>query len=529
MNSDEQIEVAPKRRTGTSWQLAHTHQYLLLSFSLGILSLGISIWELKVTNVLSFYDSGTYLAGSMNLINGVLPYRDFTFVQPPGILLILSPVALLGKVFWSHGAFLLGRILTALVSALNVGILAWLLRERGRIAMLIGALGLALLPVGALETASIKLEPYCLFFILVASIVLLRESSSKSELPSRTLFIGGLLFGVAGLIKIFAFLPFLAMVIALYPNNRRRVMTFIGAAGTGFVVLASPFFIASPRDFTSEVLIEQLFRKSSSGETMGVIQRLIAMVGLSGTWLSSHVVAIAIPLTAAALFALVTYLRPPGHTSLDSFFLWASIFTVTGLLTAAQFINYYGYFSVPFLLGTFGIVVNRLSERLGWSIERLPVSSSVRRLTTAIAGATLMLLAFSLALYTTTYYSNLSRVHGFHVPAVAPVTKLIPAGACVIYDNVGIGITADRWPSSLPNCPHVIDPYGLWLAWGYHLIPAAPAFTAEWRSYFERAQFVVLGLPRSNVIPWNHGLHSWFAANYHLIYGTYPTYIYAKN
>ncbi len=491
--------------------------------------MGISIWELRVTNVLSFYDSGTYLAGSMNLINGVMPYRDFTFVQPPGILLVLSPVALLSKILGGHDAFLLGRILTAVVAALNVGVLAWLLRQRGRIAMLIGALGLALLPVGALETASIKLEPYCLFFVLMGSIVLLRESNSPTALSKRSLIIGGLLFGFAGLIKIFAFLPFMAMIVSLYPNNRRHVLTFVSAAGAGFAILASPFFILSPRNFTSQVLIEQLFRKSSPGASMSVIQRLIAMVGLSGTWLASHASAVSIPLAGAVLLVLFAYFRPLRRTSLDSFFLWASVFTVVGLLSAAQFINYYGYFSVPFLLGLLGIAFNRLSEPAKSFTNLLSMSPSTRRLTTFPAVTALFLLIFSLALYTTTFYSNLSRVHGFHTPAVAPVTKFIPAGACAIYDDIAIGINANRWPSSVPNCPHIIDPYGMWLAWGNHLTATPAAFTDKWQLYFENAKFVVLGLPNSDVIAWNANLHQWFTHHFHLIYGNYPTYIYAKS
>lgn len=502
---------------------------LLLALCLGLICLGIYVWELEVSNLLSFYDSGTYLASSINLVNGILPYRDFNFVQPPGIALILSPIAFLGKFIGSHNAFFVARVLSTLVSAANVTLLAWLLRSRGRIAMVIGGLGLGLLPIGAYETAGIKLEPYCLIFILLGAIILLSETGPGQPLSRRRMIVGGLLFGLAALVKIFAFLPFIGMMIALYPNNRRRMIDFVWAAGVGFAVPVLPFFVASPGGFTSQVLVQQLFRKSSPGETLSVIQRFIAMVGLSGTWLSTHGTIVILVLAVAAVFVVVACVRPPRLTPLDSFFLWASIFTSLGLLVAAQFINYYGYFSEPFLLGLFAIALNRMSQPSRALADRLPLRPHMRKLVSTILAAALLILVVTFPFYTTTYYSNTTRTLGFHIPAVAPITNTIPAGSCVIYDDVSLGIAANRWPSSVPGCPHVIDPFGMWLAWGYHLKPAPVAFVAVWKSYFQRAQYVVLSGPKSNFIPWNHGLRKWLKSHFHLLHNKYPAFIYKKN
>ena len=43
------------------------------------------------------YDDGVYLGASLRLVEGAVPYKDFAFVQPPGILLLMSPVALVAK------------------------------------------------------------------------------------------------------------------------------------------------------------------------------------------------------------------------------------------------------------------------------------------------------------------------------------------------------------------------------------------------------------------------------------------------
>ena len=44
------------------------------------------------------YDDGPYFGSALRLAAGVLPYRDFIIVQPPGITLLMTPVALLARV-----------------------------------------------------------------------------------------------------------------------------------------------------------------------------------------------------------------------------------------------------------------------------------------------------------------------------------------------------------------------------------------------------------------------------------------------
>ena len=109
------------------------------------------------------------------------------------------------------------------------------------------------------------------------------------------------------------------------------------------------------------------------------------------------------------------------------------------------------------------------------------------------------------------------------------ITNLIPAGSCVLYSQVSYGVFSDRLASDDSSCPNVVDPNGMWLAWGDGLIAAAPNFTAEWKSYFESSQYVVMTVPYAQVIPWDQSLTSWFASNYYLLYGQSYVYIYAKD
>src|SRR5687768_6746171 len=63
------------------------------------------------------YDEGVYFSAAALLARGVIPYRDFVFVHPPGLLLVLSPAAWLSGVLGPSFAFALARHGAALVGA----------------------------------------------------------------------------------------------------------------------------------------------------------------------------------------------------------------------------------------------------------------------------------------------------------------------------------------------------------------------------------------------------------------------------
>ncbi len=77
----------------------------------------------------------------MHFITGAIPYRNFTFVQPPGIVLLMTPAAVFSRLFGTHDALELVRVLGALVTALNASLLAWVVRHRGLVAMAVAGSG----------------------------------------------------------------------------------------------------------------------------------------------------------------------------------------------------------------------------------------------------------------------------------------------------------------------------------------------------------------------------------------------------
>jgi hypothetical protein len=448
----------------------------------------------------------------------VLPYKDFTFVQPPGILLLMSPVGLFSRVFGTHDGFILARVISSVVTALNAGVLAWLVRHRGRLAMVLAGGGLAFLPVSFFVSSSLTLEPYCVLFVLLGALVVLDRDATSENVSTRRFVLGGLLLGFAALVKLWAIFPLVALALCLVPKYRRGVGVLVAAAVSSFTVLALPFLLAAPHDFVSEVFGEQLFRQAAPIQGASVGYRLLVMTGFGPTTIAPSpteaVVAFAV---VVALVALSFTVRVP-RGSLDGFFVLAAIFTGGALLYSAEFFPYYGYFFAPFLLGVVGLSVARLIAPLSATLRAMPMTKSFRRIIRVAGEAGGALVVFALVLYVTSFYTSYAWGLGLYGPEFAAITNRIPAGSCVVYTEVSYGIEADRWATSDPNCPTLVDPLGMWMAWGYQTKPATATFARTWRSDFALARYVVLSTPGDSLVGWDPNLMTWFSEHFHLTY-----------
>ncbi len=521
----ETAPTAPSARILTRLKLS---QRLAIAVGVGLLSLGLSLWQLSVPGFFNFYDSGVYFAASFHLVSGVLPYRDFTFVQPPGILLLISPVTLLSRVIGTHDGFILARVVGALITGLNAGLLAWLVRHRGRTAMLIAGAGLALLPVASFVSSGVKLEPYLICFTLVGSLAVFPDEV-RGPASNRRLAVGGLLFGVAALVKLWAFFPFIALVICLVPRYRRRVLVFIGAAAAGFIAFCLPFFLSAPKSFVSEVFIEQLARKSTAANNGGVMWRLRDMTGFFDTSLAPTDKEVVVAFALLLVLVVIAYSRRVEYETVDIYLLLAAVISVGGLLAGPDSFIYYGYFTAPFLLGVLGICVVRVGGLMRTLVGANRAPQPLRRTVSGVCALVGVALVVALIIEGTSFYSSYAYAYGYYDYPFSAITTLIPAGSCVVTDQTSYLVFSNRLRSSNSNCPDVVDPSGLWMAWGYQLIPAAPAFVAEWISYFESAQYVVLGPSNASNIPWTPSLLAWFKSNYYLIFGQPYVYVYAKD
>jgi hypothetical protein len=491
-----------------------------------LLSLGMSLWQLSVPEFLSSYDSGVYLAATIHLVSGVLPYRDFTFVQPPGILLLMSPVGAFSRVFGTHDGFILARVVSSVVTALNAGLLAWLVRHRGRLAMVLAGGGLAFLPVSFFVSSSLTLEPCCVFFVLIGAVVVLDRDATSGVVSTRRFAVGGVLLGFAVLIKLWAIFPLGALVLCLVPRYRRRVGALVAAAASCFVGLSLPFFLAAPHHFYSEVFGEQLFRQAAPIQGAGIGYRLMVMTGFGPTTIAPSATVAEIAFAIFVVLVAVSFAVRTPRGSLVGFFILSTLFIGGALLYSAEFFPYYGYFLSPFLLGVVGLSAARLVAPVRATLSAMPMTRAFRRILRVAGGTGGPLIVFASVLYVTSFYSAYAWGLGLNAPEFSAITNRIPAGSCVVYSEVSYGIEANRWASSDPNCPTPVDPLGMWMAWGYQTKPAAAAFATTWKSYFEHAQYVVLSTPGDSLIGWTPTLLAWFSDHFQLTYRHNYVFIY---
>ena len=80
---------------------------------------------------------------------------------------------------------------------------------------------------------------------------------------SRRLLLGGVAFGFAGAIKVWAIFPVLVLLLLLLCRARpasRLVSRYIAGVVAGFCIPVLPFVILAPRAFYDSVIVAQLSR-----------------------------------------------------------------------------------------------------------------------------------------------------------------------------------------------------------------------------------------------------------------------------
>ena len=196
------------------------------------------------------YDDGVYLGGAIRLISGTLPYHDFAFVQPPGILLLMAPVAVIAKVSTATHAMAAARLLTVLASALCVPLVGHLVRYRGVFVTVVSCGILAVYPDDITTAHTLILEPWMNLLLLIGVCAAFRRGRLASP---RRLFWAGVAIGFAGAVKYWAVLPALALLVVCLvtpapdgPARRRRTCGYALGVVAGFAVPVLPFAAAGP-------------------------------------------------------------------------------------------------------------------------------------------------------------------------------------------------------------------------------------------------------------------------------------------
>ncbi|QKW19447.1 tetratricopeptide repeat protein [Kitasatospora sp. NA04385] len=455
------------------------------------------------------YDDGVLLAASLRLVHGVLPYRDFTFLHPPGLPLLMAPVAALGTVVGQPVALVIARLLTALAS---VGVVAGgtlLARSRGRTAMIVTGLLLACFPLTYLAGQSLTPEPWTTLCCLIGALAAFESDGTPTRSPRR-LRLAGFALGVACTIKLWALLPAVALLFAVRVGRGRRhgdrPERRIGAALlVGAAVPLLPFLLLAPGRLVHDVIATQLVR-DSPGTPVG--ERLRFVVGLGGGPSGLHVsTGVAVGLLLAVALAAGAVHRAGRNTAQDWFLLASAALTVTAVCLSSSFYAHYGYSPGVFL----GLLVAAL---IGRTVRRID-SELVR-------GGGMAALAILTVLMVPQVCSS---VRGYLGGATDPGPRLAAAvkpGSCVLSDDPARLITADRFGAG-PACPVLVDPFGSWLADDLAHGPAQSganppeAISRVWLESMRQADYLLQVAERSTFVPWTPEVTDYFESHYVLI------------
>ena len=191
------------------------------------------------------YDDGVYFRAALALVHGRLPYSDFLFLHPPGILVALAPFALLSRLTSDPVGFAASRVAWMLLGALNALLMARLLHRKSRTAALAGGLGYALF-WPAVYSEHIALLEALSSTALIAALLLVWHPGSPRLRPAYALIAGACL-GAGAAVKIWGVVP--ALIIAAWLWHRyswREAWQLTAGTALGAGAVCAPFFCVAP-------------------------------------------------------------------------------------------------------------------------------------------------------------------------------------------------------------------------------------------------------------------------------------------
>lgn len=490
-----------------------------------VIGLGLRLFLLSRPGYLlgvTQYDDGPYFGSALRLVHGALPYRDFIIVQPPGITLVMTPAALLAQVTSTAWGMAAGRILTVLASSAGIVLVGLLARHRGPLAVALSCGAVAIFPGSLVAAHTVLLEPWVTLFCLIGAVTVLdRDRLARS---GRRLLWGGVAFGFAGAVEVWAIIP-VVVIAVLLARQIRRAALFVAGVAIGFCVPVIPFAATAPRRFYNSFFAAQLFRVVPTRTPVHKRLRLMSGIGqllhlgTTGTLIAALIIVIFV--VAAFIAAWRISGRP--LTDLDWFAVATCTLVVAAFLWYAQFFLHFPAFLAPFLGLSIGLAAGRLAGALQTGGIEAPANqrspgSWAQWAVVGLAACGVVILAVQQG------QSDLSVKPRVTPAALRAVQRIVPPGACVLSDQASFLIAADRFYSGKPGCSQMVDAIGTDYSLGHGRDAGSgaaryPAVNATWRSAFQHAQYVWLSL-RFNTrrIAWTPALRTYFGNHFTRVY-----------
>ncbi|GAA2752710.1 hypothetical protein [Amnibacterium kyonggiense] len=443
---------------------------IVVPVAIGLLAFGLRLMVLLRgggLGAIGDYDDGVYYTAAASLLHGHLPYRDFLFIQPPGIVIAALPFAAIGTAAGDSVGFALGRVAFELIGGLNAALAYFAVRRFGRTAAIVAGVVLAVLLPAVYSERSILIEPLGTLGILGCLVLLSRRDSALS------IVLAGVAAGWAVDVKITYVVPVLVILVL----GTRHRLQFAGGVAAALALGYGPFFLPAPVAAFREIVLDQLGRPVSHD----LMTRVIDIVGARpvGPLDLLHVTLLMLVLIAIAVGVALTVRG-------------AKVFPVMLLADAALLVltpswfEHYADLTAPPLALCCGIAVARLVRR----VRPTPVRGAL-----AAVVAVVVLLG------------GLATDHVEEGRAVPPqfARAVRAVGGCVTTDDPTLLVVTDVLTRDLsePRCTVWPDVSG----WTYdryaekdaHGRPVSRADNARWQravvAYLEAGHATVLVRP----------------------------------
>jgi hypothetical protein len=306
------------------------------------------------------YDPAVYYAAAVGMARGMLPYRDFLLLHPPGVPLLLLPFAALGQVTSDSTGMAAARLAMMAMGSVTAIIITRTLRSAGVVPALIGGLAYAVYWPAVYSERATWLEGPGSFLLAVALWLLIAPPRFLETRPRWTYALAGAALAFACLTKMWLAVPLLVLVVWVAAHRRWRDLGWltVGGAVAGIVPLL-PFVTALPQLWNMVVTTQFGRRRGTSDVTS---MRLEGLSGLDQVW-SGHIVTLAIVVVVvggavAALAVLVREGRLP---------LLVTVASLALLLTTPTWFRHYPTLVAPTLMMSIGfgssVVGNWLRHR----------------------------------------------------------------------------------------------------------------------------------------------------------------------
>jgi alpha-1,2-mannosyltransferase len=284
------------------------------------------------------YDGAVYYAAAAGLAHGLLPYRDFLFLHPPGIVVALVPFAALGRNMGDPYGMEAATLAWFGIGALNAVLVSRILRPLGVPAALVGGLFYAVFyPAVFIGHSTLLVAPAAT--LTLVALLLLSRAPTAAPIAPRVVLVAGALLGVSAGIKIWGVMVVVAVLGWTWITyGARRGLLLLAGAGVGATVVCLPFFAAAPGSMWQMVVINQLGRPRSR---LGLGQRLTDMVGL--TTLDAALVAVAVALAVAVAGCVLAVRSRQGRLAVVVLLASSALL----LCTPPWFVHYAGLTAAP--------------------------------------------------------------------------------------------------------------------------------------------------------------------------------------